>query len=268
MEGDLRISPQSRGSLTRNLWRNGIVPYWFSPTFSRNSRAVRATREAMRVWTRTTCIKFVWRTNERDYLYFVTERGCWSYLGRIGNWQKISLGRGCEYTGIASHELGHALGFNHEQSRPDRDNYVRIIENNIIRGRESNFRKHYAINSLGTPYDYGSIMHYGPYAFSKNRKATIVATKSGVSFGQRVGPSTTDIKQMRRLYKCKGAEFVEYGMGCGRRFMAGRRCWRYCNPKSPKRGKWCWTNTRCSWDSGNYKCGGSVAFDKCVTRCG
>ena len=60
---------------------------------------------------------------------------CWSYIGRIGGRQKISIGGGCEWDGIVLHEMFHALGRWHEQSRPDRDNHVDIIEENIISGR-------------------------------------------------------------------------------------------------------------------------------------
>ena len=64
--------------------------------------------------------------------------------------------------GIAVHEMVHALGFLHEQSRPDRDDYVSIITGNIIPGRESNFAKfasqHTKLHGIG--YDYGSLMHY------------------------------------------------------------------------------------------------------------
>ena len=52
----------------------------------------------------------------------------------IGNKQIINIGTGCEYKGIVQHEILHALGRVHEQSRPDRDFYVRINEANIEQG--------------------------------------------------------------------------------------------------------------------------------------
>ena len=55
-------------------------------------------------------------------------------LGMIGGRQIVSIGRGCEYKGIVQHEILHALGRVHEQSRPDRDNYVIINRNNIQPG--------------------------------------------------------------------------------------------------------------------------------------
>ena len=62
------------------------------------------------------------------------------------------------------HELGHSLGFHHEQSRPDRDDYVTIKWRNVQNGYEFNFQKYNreVIPESGVPYDYGSIMHYGP----------------------------------------------------------------------------------------------------------
>ena len=52
----------------------------------------------------------------------------------IGNKQVINIGTGCEYKGLVQHEILHALGRVHEQSRPDRDFYVRINEANIQQG--------------------------------------------------------------------------------------------------------------------------------------
>ncbi|MEQ2207446.1 hypothetical protein XENOCAPTIV_012562 [Xenoophorus captivus] len=78
----------------------------------------------------------------------------------------ISLNKqGCVYSGIAHHELNHALGFQHEQTRSDRNSYVRINWGNIIPQSAYNFYKH-NINHLNTPYDYSSIMHYGRDAFA------------------------------------------------------------------------------------------------------
>ena len=65
--------------------------------------------------------------------------------------------------GILVHELAHALGFWHEQSRTDRDEHVKIIQANIHPLMMRNFRKytHQLTDPLGVEYDYGSIMHYG-----------------------------------------------------------------------------------------------------------
>ena len=46
--------------------------------------------------------------------------------------------------------------------RPDRDKYIDIERQNVLRGRLENFAKKtpHEINSLGQPYDLQSIMHY------------------------------------------------------------------------------------------------------------
>lgn len=65
--------------------------------------------------------------------YFVS---CCSFVGRKGNGkQGISIGDDCDTFGIIVHEIGHALGFWHEHTRPDRNRYVKIIAENIERGK-------------------------------------------------------------------------------------------------------------------------------------
>ncbi len=74
---------------------------------------------------------------------------------RIMNWDVF---------GTVLHEIMHALGFFHEQSRPDRDTFVRINADNIASGA-SNFNM--ASNAFtGLPYDFDSVMHYSACAFS------------------------------------------------------------------------------------------------------
>lgn len=61
---------------------------------------------------------------------------CWSYLGRQGGRQPVSLKQnGCVYTGTVQHEVLHALGFHHEHVRSDRDSYVNILTQNIQSGQ-------------------------------------------------------------------------------------------------------------------------------------
>lgn len=93
---------------------------------------------------------------------------CWSGVGKpvTSGPQEVSLGLpwqdDCKKKSAIIHELGHALGFWHEQTRPDRDQYVKVHWDRIIPGKEFNFMKlsYEDINSLDVSYDYNSIMHY------------------------------------------------------------------------------------------------------------
>ena len=79
-------------------------------------------------------------------------------MGRTGGGQTVSLGKGCIHVGIVIHELMHAAGFWHEQSRADRDDYIEINYDNVLDGMGHNFLKYTLdrIQHLGAPYDTGS----------------------------------------------------------------------------------------------------------------
>jgi len=73
------------------------------------------------------------------------------------------------FSGRIVHELMHAIGFWHEQSRPDRDDHVTIIWNNIRNGKEHNFRKvHIGQANMVGPYEICSVMHYSGNAWRKD----------------------------------------------------------------------------------------------------
>lgn len=207
LEGDMML-PKTRNAIKcwskQCLWKknsNGKVnvPYIINKKFS--SWEKKKIRKAMKGFERKTCIRFVRRKKQRSFIKVVSKRGCYSSLGRQGGAQDLSLKKqGCLHHGIIQHELIHALGFRHEQTRSDRDKHVKINWGNIQSGMESNFKQRQS-NNLNTPYDYSSIMHYGRTAFSINGQDTITPN-SNAQIGQRKHMSRLDIKRINLLYGC------------------------------------------------------------------
>ncbi|CAK6976980.1 high choriolytic enzyme 1-like [Scomber scombrus] len=193
----------ARGCKWRKYGRYVRVPIVISNSYSSAERNIII--KGLLTFHKSTCVRFYWRRWwHRSYLYIFSGTGCWSYLGRQGGGQRVSLRRnGCLYQSTVQHEVLHALGFHHEQVRSDRDRYVNILSQNIQSGKESNFRK-VGTNNLGTPYDFNSVMHYSKYAFSKNGQPTIVAKSNpNLNFGQASAMSANDIARVNRLYGCR-----------------------------------------------------------------
>ncbi|XP_008404359.1 low choriolytic enzyme-like [Poecilia reticulata] len=138
-----------------------------------------------------------------NFEIMISRSRCLSNVGRQNGGQYISLERpGCVEHGTVQHEVLHALGFHHEQSRSDRDKYVWIRFQNIEEGAENQFKK-VATHNLGTPYDFFSVMQYEKYAFSKNKKPTIVAKfDPNFDWGRAYQMSANDIDRVNRLYGC------------------------------------------------------------------
>ena len=195
------------------LWTNGIVPYQFSSSIRTNWR--HKIREAMDHWEDRTCLRFTLRNGERNYVEYNNEmRTCSSHVGMHGGNQTINMDshRGCTW-GTIVHEIGHAVGFWHEQSRPDRDNYIQVNYVNIENRRWRNFikRTNREVDSRGSEYDYGSVMHYektkfarcsGCQSFQVNNLTAYRAQGSPKIGDWTTGLSTRDVEQAKRLYSC------------------------------------------------------------------
>lgn len=183
----------------RYRWPNGVVAYTVESNLPNKDRVTNAIGEIQA----NTSIKFVERNNANaadfpNYIEFFAGDGCWSSVGMRGGRQQISLGAGCG-NAAAIHEILHALGMWHEQSREDRNEFVTVNWDNIQEGREHNFNQHIIDGTDIGRYDYNSIMHYGQFAFSKNGLPTI-EPNGGNAIGQRNGMSEFDIAGVEELY--------------------------------------------------------------------
>lgn len=179
-----------------HLWPNGVVPYVVD-------NSVNATTRESIAWAvahlNTTELRIKPRTNEADFVIFRdVDRGCASYVGRIGGGQEIEVS-GCGRGSIA-HEILHAVGFYHEQSRGDRDQFVTINWDDIDPNHRSNFEKRDAQGQDIGAYDYGSLMHYSARAFSLSGRPTIVPRNPSQSIGQRDGLSALDRAAIAFVY--------------------------------------------------------------------
>lgn len=224
------------------LWPNGKVPYYISSSLSNNARS--AISAAINAYSSATCIQFYPRNSERDYVYFFQGDGCYSNVGRVGGSQRISIGRGCEHKGIVMHEMFHALGRWHEQSRPDRDQFISVNTDNMKDGVSGNFLKLSTnqVTTQGVPYDFGSIMHYSAYAFSRNGRPTIVPKDRSISLsalGQRDGLSTEDLEHINTLY-CSDAPTSSWS-----NWGSWSACSRTCNGGTRSRLRTCVGGSNC-----------------------
>jgi hypothetical protein len=200
-----RVSAQSiqvTGSSKR--WPGGEVPYVHVYGSLDDNLVV---GDAIRHWQRRTGLRFVpvsvTTPTSTPHIYFIKGEGCSSRVGRQGGRQFVTLAGDCGL-GATIHELGHAIGFWHEQSRADRDSYVQILWDNIEPGHEHNFEKHVDDGTDFGPYDYDSIMHYRADEFGKqitnNVFRTTIQVPGGQTIGQRDGLSAGDVASAASMY--------------------------------------------------------------------
>jgi astacin len=192
------------------LWPGGVIPFEVDPRFGPQGRAEIGAGISM--LTGATNLLVRPRNGEKDYIVFVPSQGCSSWVGRQAGRQDVNvMDGGCGGSGVA-HEVLHAAGLWHEQSRSDRDQHVRILWQNIQSGKEHNFEVHASDGVDFGPYDLQSIMHYGGTAFGKRDPATgqTMRTIETIPPGGNVGGanrlSNNDIAGVNQLYPMSRAD--------------------------------------------------------------
>ena len=202
MQGDILVeeigavarAAIATGSIQR--WPGGTIPY----TFGGSLGDIASVEAAIAHVNSFTGLNLVPRSGQADYIEFIADDGCWSYIGMSGGRQEVSVDDDCGF-GAAVHEILHAAGVYHEQARTDRDLYVTIHLANVEAGHEHNFEMFTIGQGINNgPYDYGSIMHYSSGAFSDNGLDTITPVTPGITLGQRDGLSVGDIAGVTALY--------------------------------------------------------------------
>ena len=166
-----------------------------------------AVREGLRQISVQTCLKFVKRQKQSDYIELdFTKKTSRSHIGRIGGKQEIYLSQSVETFKVV-HEVMHTLGFWHEHQRPDRDDHIQIFADNIYPGARNQFDplrpdqwKISKTNNL--TYDLDSIMHYSSEAGAKPGLLSMKKhDDSKIPINKVL--STGDIELVNTFYPCE-----------------------------------------------------------------
>lgn len=161
--------------------------------------------KAMTIFSNETCVRFVPKTEHHlEHIKFTKANVCGSTIGYRPNRSEpldVTYSSYClKFPGAIQHELLHVLGLFHEQSRPDRDDYITVMWENIdpskfmplkvmFKGEKKLSAEYYQnfvkinaenVETFGLPYDFKSLLHYPGNAFAKqNTNVTMVCKVSG-----------------------------------------------------------------------------------------
>ena len=197
---------QSDGIIDRDwLWPNGVIPYHIRLNFSDTEKEL--IREAIdELNTRTNLNIYPTGLIMKKNIEFVKRD---AVLGDAQGSSRVGRNRTSRHRirlkegftkGTVIHEILHAAGMWHEQSRRDRDRFVDVRYENIDDDYEHNFDIHDTDAEIITPYDFNSIMHYNGWAFSQDGSPTIVNRSTGTPVPQNTELSDYDIDGINTIY--------------------------------------------------------------------
>ena len=202
-------------------WPDGIIPYTIDEELKDIEKTI---LQAIKEWNDKTNVTFVhyeleenWLRNHFGYnakiwrIHFVASKdNCSSsYVGL----RKISLAGKVRAQPVwlsknsrrdtVLHELGHTIGLWHEHNRPDRDQFIKIMEKNIQKDHLDQF----AIDSESQigDYDFLSIMHYSQSIFANDSAVTFsfndgMTNVSAALVGNVQNISDGDIEAVNAIY--------------------------------------------------------------------
>ncbi len=205
VDGDIAVPfsstdspPPREAAFGAKLWPSGRIPYEIAPAFRSRDCLMQAIRE----WNTRTPIRLTPRLAETDYLVFRPSPRSFTAVGLIGGAQPVFLEEGVCELGIYRsmvHEIGHSAGMFHEHQRSDRDRFVRVNQ------EFSNLSPQDLVATIGSPqgpYDFASVMHYGPLGGGAG--AVIETIPRGIPTALDLGTnpmlSAGDLDALERMY--------------------------------------------------------------------
>ncbi len=194
-------------STPTRFWPNGVVPYEIDPAIPNQQRIA----NAVDYYAQNTPVRFIPHTTEANFVKFIrTSRGdgvCSSLVGMTGGQQPIMTEDGCSTGGLV-HEMGHAIGFYHEQERKDRNQYVTVVYEDIDKTKLGNYTIGGSTEQDLGFYDFASHMHYSPFSFSRSGEVTIQTVPAGIPLTEPPFFSAGDLDTIQRLYGTPPTSFT------------------------------------------------------------